>query len=396
MAKEFVWPTEPPIVVNNVMGSDVSLLKEKFGALSQKDDLYSRICIGNSVISLEPYRGCTLRCAYCMANNDVRGLNDVSTKDSAIIRKPEKLYDSSILLDALVRHPAFIRDKTVIGFCTGSTEVFLKDVNDNVWKAMEHMVFLGLRNPIWLVVKSFGECDFNKWDKRFRFLSDHGIRVIISITDAGLPASVEPFQPASRFEPFKGLTESGVVLSHHLRPILPGISTYNTLLSVLEKSNGIVSSVCIGGLRIDPGMKLFWKSQEDYEYIPGNQAKELDEGLERQIRNAAIDMGLPVFLHSSEMISYHLGINDYNLNKYRLEKDCFLNLGADAGRIENACGVSDITSILHEIAGSIELSVHFNKKNGGIITIDEELGYPELHALIQAIGHSSIFQENCR
>lgn len=393
MPGDFIWPTEPPIIVDNVMGSDVSLLKEKFGALSQGDDLYSRICIGNSVISLEPYRGCTLRCAYCMANNDIRGLHDVSAKDSAIIRKPEKIYDSCALLDALVCHPAFIEDKTVIGFCTGSTEVFLKDVNDNVWEAMKHMVSLGLKNPIWLVVKSCGECNLDKWIRRFRFLSNHGINTIISITDAGLPSTVEPFQPESRFEPFKCLSESGVVLSHHLRPILPGISTYDSLLSALEKSKDIVSSVCIGGLRIDPGMKLFWESQEDYEYVPGNQNKELNEGLERKIRDTVTEMGLPVFLHSSEMISYHLGINDYNLNKYRTDKACFLNLGADAEHIENACGGAGIISVLQEIAHSIGLNVHFNKENGSVITVDKKLEYPELHALIQAVGHSSIFQE---
>lgn len=120
-------------------------------------------------------------------------------------------------------------------------------------------------------------------NRRFRFLSGHGIRVIISISDAGLPAPVDPFQPKSRFKPFKGLSESGVVLSRHLRPILPSISTYDTLLSTLEKSKDIVSSVCIGDLRIYPGMKLFWKSQEGYKYIFGNQNKELDKELEKKI-----------------------------------------------------------------------------------------------------------------
>lgn len=394
MSRDYVWPTSDPIIINNVMGSDISLLKEKFGALSQNNDIYSRICVGNSSVSLEPFRGCTLRCAYCMANNDLRGLHDSPTRENAIIRNPEKIFDADKLLDALINHPVFIKDKTVLGFCTGSTEVFLKDVGDNVWNAMEHMAKIGLKNPIWLVVKSFGENAYEKWYKRFEYLSSHDIRVIISITDAGLPVSVEPFQPQNRFEPFRGLSGAGVILSHHLRPILPGISTIDALTAALEKSKNIVSSVCLGGLRIDPGMKLFWKNDMRYDYIPGNQVKELDEKLAADVSEVVRKYNLPIFLHSSEMISHHLGIKDYNLYRYRTDNTNFLQLGADYDYIMNQTGNHDLSEILHDIALSIGLNVDFTVDSNGNVNITENLKYTELHALIQALGHSKLFQEN--
>ncbi len=130
MQYDFVWPSPEPLIEKKVFGTNISLMKEKFEALFQSDDIYSRICIGNSVISLEPYKGCPLGCAYCMANNDIRSLNNYNEnkdKETLILRKPQKLYNSVDLLDALVEHPAFIKDKTVIGFCTGSTEVFLPE-----------------------------------------------------------------------------------------------------------------------------------------------------------------------------------------------------------------------------------------------------------------------------
>lgn len=76
MKYDYTWPSPEPLIEENVFGTSISLMKEKFGALSQDEDIYSRICIGNSVMSLEPYKGCPLGCVYCMANNDIRSLNN--------------------------------------------------------------------------------------------------------------------------------------------------------------------------------------------------------------------------------------------------------------------------------------------------------------------------------
>jgi len=98
----YLWPVTSSVTVKNFLGTGITLFKEKFGALSQEsDNIYSRICIGNSLSSLEPYRGCPLGCVY--------------------------------LIDALIKHPAFIPDKSVIGFCTGSTEFFLPELKKDLW-----------------------------------------------------------------------------------------------------------------------------------------------------------------------------------------------------------------------------------------------------------------------
>lgn len=393
MSYDFTWPSPEPLIEENVLGTNISLMKEKFGALSQDEDIYSRICIGNSVISLEPYKGCPLGCAYCMANNDIRSLNNYSSNsdvENVILKKPQKIYDSLELLDALIGHPAFIKDKTIIGFCTGSTEVFLPEVGDNVWYAMKQMVDLNLKNPIWLVVKSFWETERNKWIKRFEYLIRHGIKVIISITDSGMPKDIEPYQIENRFEPFTCLAKTGVILSHHLRPILPKKTDIRKIEKCLDLSKDIVKSVCVGGLRIDPGMKLFWDKNGDYEYIPGNQEKVIDYRIIQIVSNMAKKNGLPVFIHSSEMISYHLGIPDYNLYQYRKNTDCFLDLGELKIKNIERKNSKKIQNLLKEIAGSIRLQdLEFDSLQGKIY-LNQSLKYQEYHALIQAIGHSRL------
>jgi len=376
------------------MGSKIDLLKEKFGALSQERDLYSRICIGNTAISLEPFRGCPLGCKYCMANNDVRSIkyegNSIGNPDDLVIIKPEKLYNSVDLLQALIIHPAFIPGKTVVGFCIGSTEVFLPNVGENVWIAMKKMAQYGLKNPIWLVAKSFLSNNKKIWYNRFKYLSDCGIKTIISISDAGNPIEVEPFPKLNRFLPFEFFKDSGVYLSHHLRPIVSHPHVLDGITRSLDKSNNIVSSVCWGGLRLDPGMLLFMKQKESSGYTPGNQNKVLSPNIEQHVTSLVENLGIPLFHHSSEMISFYLGISDYNLNKYQ-SNEAFLEIPKSTiQRIEKESNQL-LSEILKNVAQSIRLfDIRFDV-NQNKIQINKQLKFQELHALKQAIGFSGIF-----
>jgi DNA repair photolyase len=403
-SSEIVWPCEDSTIIENILGKNISLMKEKFGALSQdSNNLYSRICVGNSLMSVESFRGCPLSCKYCMANNDVRSLkieddkihNEISDISTVFVRKPERLFPTIDLVKALVKHPAFIKNKTVIGFGTGSTEFFLPEVGDDFWNGLEYLSENDYKNPIWIVVKSYLDIgNEKKWIKRFDFLNKKNIKVIVSISDIGASEDIEPYQ-ANRFQAFDFLADSHVVISHHLRPYIPNSDDLEKSLYVLlSKSKDLVESVCVGGLRIDPGMLLFWdKAKELNENsIPGAQNKIFDKKIYEIVERIICQekWGLPVFTKSSQMISHHLKIPDFNLYKYRKSHDSLLQIPIDQlNQIESKISMK-IENYIKNIADSIKLTdLSFENINGSIY-VNRALKYQEHNALIHAIGFSEV------
>ena len=403
MKKDYVWPIEEEKIVENFLNSGVNLMQEKFGALSQdSDNIYSRICIGNSLISLEPYRGCPLKCKYCMANNDVRSLDlekyNGKDFDSIIVRKPEKIVSTSELVDAMVRHPVFIPDKSIIGICTGSSEFFLPELSDDIWFGMVRLIELGYKNPIWIVVKSF--LDINnkeKWIERFDFLDKNGVKVILSISDIGAPKDIEPYQ-VDRFKIFDFLKNTNVIISHHMRPIIPGDYFTDELIDdLLDKSLNIVKSVCVGGLRIDPGMEIFWDNEitKQYNSITGNQDKIFDQKILKKVEEKVKlrKQTIPIFDKTSMMISYHLGISDFNLYRYRKNLEgAFLRVNLSIIKNAEQKHSKNIIKLLKEVAVKISLdNVEFSMEKDKIY-VSRKLLYQEERSLIHAIGHFEIFE----
>ena len=400
---KWVWPMEQPKIVENFMNSGIDLMQEKFGALSQDpSNIYSRICVGNSLISLEPYRGCPLKCAYCMANNDVRSLNleKYNGKDyeSIILRKPEKVVSTVELVEALVKHPIFIPNKSVIGFCTGSSEFFLPELKDDLWDGFMRLVELGLSNPIWLVVKSYLAKGYeDEWLNRFKYLDDHGIKVILSISDIGAPADIEPYQ-TDRFKVFDFLKNSTVTISHHMRPIIPGEYFTDELIdSLLDRSLEIVKSVCVGGLRIDPGMSIFWDNEvtQKYDSFAGNQTKIFDKNILDIVTRKIKEHGkeIPVFDKTSAMLAHHIGIQDFNLYRYRDNLDgALLHIGEAVIQHTELKFGKKLDKILNDVSSKILLKdIKFNIKENKVY-VSRNLQYQEERALIHAIGHLEILE----
>jgi hypothetical protein len=341
-----------------------------------------------------------------MANNDLRSLKyeafDEGCSNSIkqmIVRKPERLFSSIDLVDALVKHPAFIPHKSIIGFGTGSTEFFLPGVGDEMWQGVSHLRELGYRNPIWIICKSFLDTGKEEiWAERLTEAARYS-KVILSISDVAASKEVEPYQ-VDRFAAFSFVSDlakhdANIIVSHHLRPFVPetenGASEVRTLV---RRSTHYVSSICVGGLRIDPGMMIFWKKAGNLkkELKPGDQEKILDIDLASIVIDELQKMNLeiPVFTRSSEMLSYHLHKADFNLYRYRTSKDCFLLIPPDIiKQVEYNCG-QNISTILHRISCSIGLcDIYFAVDNGKIV-MNHPLKYQEERALIHAIGHAEI------
>lgn len=407
---KIIWPTEKPVEIPNFLDTGLDLLKEEFGALSQdaKNPL-SRVCVANSSFSLEPVRGCPMGCSYCIVGGDLRNLglenNKVSTKEtrnfkSLYPRKPEVIFPGEVLSKALIKHPAFIKNDSVISIATGSSEAFIPISEAETWAAMKYFSDKGLKNPFWIVTKrGIPDNLLSVWLKRFTFLRKKGIKIIISITYSNAPSWVEPYQH-DRFRNFDKIKNVGVYVSQHIRPIIRGINDdKKSLEKALENSYGLVESVCVGGLRKDPSVMLAWKFAKglDPNLLPdiqtGDRNKDLTEGtielVEEIIREKRYK--IPVFSKSSHVISQALKISDYNLYSYRPDdKRVFLKIPLHLQKEIVLKYKKCFVDVLTGIAIKIGLKNTTFIIRGEKVIINNKLNYPEHRAFIHAIGHSRI------
>lgn len=417
MKYEIRWPTEKPKVVKNFLQTHIDLFEEKIGALSQDpENPLSRVCVANSCISLEPVRGCPLECIYCVAGNDCRNLT--ITKDdyhkpfeslkieTIFPRKPQVLFPGDILTEAMMQHPGFIRDKTVVSMVVGSSEAFLPVVEKETWSILKTMMEHGLRNPVWIVTKFGIPTRFlDEWRERLTRVIQSGIRVVISITDTNAPSWLEPYR-GDRFKNYRTIQDTGVYFSHHLRPVIEGVNDSDETLRVsLRKSLDFVKSVCVGGLRIDPAIQLRWKYAETALTINNNYrnlmtgnpvGKQMPDDLYNRVKNIVANLGYstPVFLRSSKMLSRALAINDFNLYDFRNDEGTeFLNIPLRIQERIKKKHKKPLIEVLRDIAGTIKLHRAVFTQSGERIFLQNNYNYQEIRLLTHAIGHSGVLFE---
>lgn len=411
---DIIWPTEKPNIVTNFLGTGLDLLKEEFGALSQNsNNPLSRVCVANSAFSLEPVRGCPLGCSYCIVGGDLRNFgidreqlvgNNIKFHNirSLYPRTPTVVFPGKVLANALIGHPSFIKHKSVISISTGSSEAFIPISERETWGIMQTFAQNGLKNPFWIVTKRGIPDDLlDIWLKRFNILMNKGIQIIISITSSNAPYWVEPYRQ-NRFKNFDKIKKTGVHISQHLRPVIRGINdSRKSLEESLNDSLGLVESICVGGLRKDPSVLLAWKFAKglDPNLLPdvknGRRRKDLPNQTIQIARSIVKSRGYstPIFSRSSHVISYALGISDYNLYRYRVSDDkIFLTIPRKMREVILLRHRKDIISILKEISSSIKLDINY-VLSGDKILIKNHMNYQEHRALIHAIGHSGVLSK---
>jgi len=391
-----------------ITGTGVTITEQIFGALSQdSENPLSRVSVANSSFSLDPFRGCPARCSYCTVAGASRDIIIVRDKKDDKFRvqlpsKPEMLFSGYQLAEALIRHPAFIKDRSVISIGTGSTEAFLPEVERETWNIMEAMLKEGYKNPFWIATKmSIPDQFAQTWSDRFLRLTQNGIRVLLSVTHSGAPSWVEPYQ-GNRFRNMELMKSSGAHISLHLRPIIRGVNdSRDCLAKALDTSMPIAEAVCVGGLRNDSGVGIAWKVV--YKLSPSllppttNREKTIPDGYVERVREYLVQRGwatVPIFTKSSEVISKLLGLPEYNLYKYRPDDTkCFLSIPrAVQNKVRLAYGMSvaDLIKSTSKTIGLIGISA---KLDGEEITLNRDLSYQEHRALIHAIGHTGVLDE---
>lgn len=357
-----------------------------FGAFSKdSSNPLSRISQANSCISLDPFVGCPLNCAYCYRHNSKRDTSH---------NIPKRIFNDEEIVDALITHPYFIPHKTIIGISTASTEAFLPKVADSTFKIMELLVSKGLKNPFWLVIKS-GVSD-NSY-KRFKNIINNCKGIIISVSYSSMPPEVEPFR-GNRFRNIKEAINAGAHVSLHLRPIVPG---WNDRYKNIEKAilKGVregCQSICVGGLRFLEGIKyaITKRGKLKFSNIGEDELKKILPskimGFVKKVLKEH-NINLSVFLHSSEVISNFLGMPDYNLYRYRGDKKIFLRIPLNEQLNIEKRKNKTIKSLIKEAIQELGLKNCKVETRKERIILLKQLSYSEERALIHRLGLEKFF-----
>jgi len=398
------WPIYPKdIKTEKLKEVNLTVYGQMFGALSQdKENPLSRVSQANSSFSLDPSFGCPLGCAYCVAGSNKRDLGKDWINKNGQIKLPKKIkriFSGRVLIKSLHKHPSFIPNKSVISISTGSSEPFLKSNSEDTWSIMNYLISKKLHNPIWIVTKAGIPVNLNEiWKKRFLELKKNKIPIIVSITHSNLPNSIEPFI-GERINNWKYFLNTGIYLSHHLRPIIRDVnSSRESILSCLKETLPLVKSVCIGGLRLDPGIILAWKyaSKLSTSILPTTPGvKDMPIHVKKTVVSLIKELGYktPIFEKSSEMISNALEWKDYNLYKYRNFKNkpgAFLKVPTNIQKkIKKEKNLS-VIDVIKNGASLIGLENIFKfQKRGDFFYIKnyKKMTYQTERALIHSIGH---------
>jgi DNA repair photolyase len=396
---EVTWPPEPAHMIANFAGTGIRIFQELYGSLSQDPrSPFSRISVANSSFSLDPFVGCPARCAYCVVSSSARDLDQSGGGDASSFKapsRPKQLFAGIDLVRALVTHPGFIPDKSVISIGTGSTESFLQSTHEATWDIIQALVRLQLRNPIWIVTKMGMTRKITEaWLSRAKEIRRNQIPLIVSISYSALPALIEPYQ-GDRFKNLARLRELGVFLSHHLRPIIRKVNdSPASIETALKASEGLVDAICIGGLRPDPGIHLLWEKSYrlDSAILPKTTGKDLPTEVEAFVRDFMLRRGavLPIMHRSSAVIAHFLGRSDYNLYRYRPDDNkIFLSVPIeDQKMLQRRHGIS-VCDIVTSHATALKMPV-LATNTGADIRLDRPLSYQEHRLLLHAIGHSGL------
>jgi len=305
-----------------------NIRKFTYGVLST--DLNNPLCcasISNSTISIDYWKGCPWQCAYCHVQGSSQ---DWEEGKSCMGRTPTPRSQFSVedIMDAVIKHPFFKKDETIISIGTASTEPFSQYAIDSTFDIMEYLVSQKLKNPIWIVTKSHFP---QNYQDRLQSITRNGNKVLISICWANNPAEIEPMRN-NRFKNIELIKNANAHTSWYLRPLAKTWSTDEKHLretfEYASKYKDFIDMVVPGGLRWTEGIEYAMEEIKGIKLPPipkNDNTKFLPEKTKNLILELHKDFfgeDKPLFFKSSCSLSYLLGIPCINLAELRNPEEC--------------------------------------------------------------------------
>ena len=293
-------------------GKKHELCEYMFGAL--KMDHSSPLCCvseANNSFSIDYYKGCSFQCAYC----HVQGIYEDLDENYKMYKSPRPRSNFSIqeIIDELIRHPYFVKDKSIISIATSSTEPFANpETTNKTLEIMEYFVSQGYKNPFWIVTKAGIPKGIQN---RLKNIIDHGNKTMISICWANNPREIEPAQ-SNRFKNIETLKDTGVCISWYLRPLVKewGANKDNLeemIKTISEKYYDYIDMIVPGGLRWTEGIEFglnVMRKLEMPDLVKENNKKTLSNEIEINIKELCQKYfpKKPVYFNSSCAVSHML------------------------------------------------------------------------------------------
>ncbi len=215
----------------------------------------SAVSVSNNSLSIDLWTGCAWQCRYCYVHGTRLDLNEAGRTFTTPRRRTPFTVDE--IVDALLQHPFFQPDVTVLSLHTASTEPFSDGpVTASTFAVMEAFLRRGLRNPFWIVTKAHVPLERLEAIAR---IAQSARGLMISICWADNPEHIEPVQN-DRFLHAREARAAGATISWYLRPLVREWSGAPERIArmmgwVRERYGDAIDMIVPGGLRWTEGIE---------------------------------------------------------------------------------------------------------------------------------------------
>lgn len=254
-----------------------------------------------SFISLNTVIGCPVGCVYCF-------LSPMGWVPS----QPQKAIEADKLIENLRLSRYFLPHKTPLSI-NNRTDTFLnKDTRQGTFSVLERLDKAEYKNPVLITSKL--RITPEDIDRLNQFKN---VNIFILITYSEMPYEMEPTRPCNQLTSFENLQKGNVNIIHLWRPLIQGYNTDSQRLeAVLRNVVGKAHCSIVGGLRMNEFiLGEFAKKDLSYPYdklSPVNKYLPPDHtAVIKELRDE-ITPDYKLFRHTSCVISWKLGIADYN------------------------------------------------------------------------------------
>lgn len=263
-----------------------------------------------SWLTINPYKGCSLGCAYCFRAN----WHQADT--------PELIITVEEAVQHLIKHPKFVPHMTPVSINNSSTDPLLPKVRQSTFKAIEILDKAGFCNPFIIISKlKFSQAEV----ELLRALRN--IKPFFFASLSLIPKHIEPAPVGLRLRNLQQLKDAGVPSIMYFRPIVKG---WNDSPGIIEKALQVgqkyCKAICIGSLRMAPTIREEIAKVGEYldDFPDDFHAKKMEDEIEERVLGIykKHDLTVPLFKHSSCAVSYLMNWKNYNELFRNPKKNC--------------------------------------------------------------------------